>query len=249
MLHTISQPCVSDLNWVMQFQRDLITEVTKPTTYPSTVTIGWVVSLRTDIAAGWLSDFCSRKDKVAGSNRTMLELMKAIAGMSAAKKTRILGAFNNNTGFEVAFDPVNPQPHPLAPISALNDQTAERTVRAFFVSFYDPNMYGGYGYQIPRRPAIKFDRDQYINTFKSTNRTVGVCVLCDGDLGDPDLDHFYSKKVYPELACHPANLIPICKTCNSRARKGEKPPLDEHAPDPMERWLHPIYEPGKVGFH
>ena len=66
-------------------------------------------------------------------------------------------------------------------------------------------------------------------------------MFCDGDLGDPDLDHFYSKKKFPDLSCHPGNLVPICKSCNGRARKGEKPPMDTDAEDPTYDWFHPYY--------
>src|SRR5205807_9918270 len=39
-------------------------------------------------------------------------------------------------------------------------------------------------------------------------------------------DHFLPKSLYPHLACHPYNLIPICHTCNS-SYKGPRDPFDD----------------------
>ena len=56
----------------------------------------------------------------------------------------------------------------------------------------------------------------------STRIWLNVCAICDehrpmtilrGEYYS-DIEHYFPKSVYPHLACHPYNLIPICKPCN-----------------------------------
>ncbi len=242
MLHKINVACEVEFNWIIKLQRDLLYGVCRPEINAETVTIKWIKALRPDIDTAWMGKFCERKDKLSSINLPLIQHLKTIAGCSPTLKTKIMANFENNHGFKTAFDPDRKVPYPLKPINDLPDIGLVKALRGFFTGFYDPNFYQQCGFPVPSGgKLIKFTRECFLNGFGEKNRDVGVCVLCDGDLGDPDIDHFYSKKAYPELSCHPANLVPICRTCNGRARKGEKPPLDKNAADPMLNWFHPYF--------
>jgi hypothetical protein len=75
---------------------------------------------------------------------------------------------------------------------------------------WQPSLKDHYFYVTTGDKLLKFTRKCFLCGFRKINEDIGVCVLCDEDLGDPDIDHFYSKKEFPALSCHPANLVPIC---------------------------------------
>jgi hypothetical protein len=249
MLHKIKLVCESEFEWIIGLQRDLLKGVCDPKVNADTVTINWVKGLRPVINTHWMEKFCNRKDRLNGVGRSLLRHLQVIAGFNAGVKGQILKNFENNHNFKNAFDPDREQAHPLKPLNAVPYIELVKALRGFFTTFYDPSLYQQYGFPVlAGGEVVKFTRDCFLKNFYSENRNLGVCVLCDGDLGDPDIDHFYSKKVYPDLSCHPANLVPICKTCNSRARKGEKAPLDEGMADPMCNWFHPYYRTAEGRF-
>ena len=71
--------------------------------------------------------------------------------------------------------------------------------------------------------SVSFDRWQYIDNFTATNATLYLCAICDAAAYRTQVDsraytsieHFFPKSIYPHLAIHPYNLIPICTFCNS----------------------------------
>lgn len=250
MIHEIKTACEAEFAWIIGLQRDLLTGVCQQEVNADTVTIDWVKSLRPDIDADWVEKFCNRKDRLNGIKRPMIQHLQVIADCNNDIKYRLSSRFENNHNFKNAFDPSREQPHPLRPLNSIPDiGSVIDALRGFFTAYYDPSLYKQYGFPVTAGgTVVEFDRDRFLDGFYTKNRDLGVCVLCDGDLGDADVDHFYPKKVYPELSCHPANLVPICKTCNSRVRKGEKAPLDEGAPDPMGNWFHPYYRTAQGRF-
>jgi len=241
MLHRIDPVCATEFAWVGKLQNDLLAAVCKPGTKRNHVTESWCLGLRSDIDATWLRSFLSRKDKLPNISKPLLEHLRTIADANVALKKQIIDQFAYNQEFAEAFDCSAPKAHPLRPVTALGDANLIKAVRGFFTVFYDPEFYKDKGFPVPHLAGRKFTRDYFIAQFNKINLGIGVCVLCDGGLGDPDLDHFYAKKVYPGLSCHQANLVPICKTCNGRNRKGEKAPLDDGVNDPMENWFHPYW--------
>ncbi|MFO7838890.1 MAG: hypothetical protein R6X08_05280 [Desulfosalsimonadaceae bacterium] len=242
MIHEIKPACEAEFAWIIGLQRDLLSGVCQEEINADTVTIDWVKSLRPDIDADWVEKFCNRKDRLNGIKRPLIKHLQVIADCDNDIKHRLQSRFENNHNFKNAFDPAREQAHPLRPLNSIPDiDSVIDALRGFFTTFYDPSLYKQYGFPVTAGgTVVEFDRDLFLDEFYKKNRELGVCVLCDGDLGDADVDHFYSKKVYPELSCHPANLVPICKTCN-QTRKGGKVPLDEHAGDPMRNWFHPYY--------
>lgn len=98
-----------------------------------------------------------------------------------------------------------------------------------------------------------FSRGNYLVLWEEQNGTLNVCPSCDGkkpDIGRnkhrlSDLDHFLPKSVYPLLALHPRNLVPICIECNQRI-KGEINPLADNGAVSFSHSFHPYTAPAAV---
>lgn len=74
-----------------------------------------------------------------------------------------------------------------------------------------------------------FNRRHMLVAWKNLN-SLAVCPTCDGDIPSEinniplnDADHFLPKSVYPLLALHPANLVPVCLECNQRVKRDRDP--------------------------
>lgn len=95
----------------------------------------------------------------------------------------------------------------------------------FLIYFYDylesgfPDLlFTGSEFNYP-----KFGRDQFFDAFERENPGQYVCAICDEHRfmtilrgkHFSDIEHYFPKSIYPHLACHPYNLIPICKPCNT----------------------------------
>jgi hypothetical protein len=70
--------------------------------------------------------------------------------------------------------------------------------------------------------AARFSRQDLLGEFVNENKDLVVCPACDESkhhtsargVRRSDIDHYLPKSLYPHLACHPFNLIPICPFCN-----------------------------------
>lgn len=236
MLHKIEQVCVDYFNWVRQLQNDLLAVVCTENVAQNQVTPDWVAEQIPRYPTEWLARFCNRNDKIGNSKKSLVEHLKNMTSATPAQKQKIIKIFTDNQKIESGFINEDGKAHQLRKITEIEDEAIQKAYRGFFSIFYDPEFYNGY----PVADGIVFNRKSFLKQFYKDNE-IGVCVLCDGDLGDPDVDHFYSKKEFPDLSLHIGNLVPICKTCNSRARKGEKAPLDLDELDQFANWYQPYY--------
>ena len=68
-----------------------------------------------------------------------------------------------------------------------------------------------------------YSRWDFINGFLAANDALYLCAICDATAfrtrvdsrAHTSIEHFFPKSIYPHLAIHPYNLIPICTHCNS----------------------------------
>jgi hypothetical protein len=126
----------------------------------------------------------------------------------------------------------------------------QKDAAEFLVSFY---AYLGGDTPFPASlfsepEASPFGRQAFLQAFTDANSDLYVCAVCDesgyytiveGNIRT-DIDHYLPKSRYPHFACHPYNLIPICKACN-QVVKGTKDPLE--APGGKRLSLHEVYLP------
>ena len=249
MLHKIRIPetCRPYFEWIVELQRRLLTAICQVT--PAEIDTEWVVAQLSDLDAKWVRNFCGRKDNISGVKRSMIEHIQTIAGLSAHLKRQIIDAFEQDLGFQTAFDDDSSHAYRFSGLSVVDgDVHARKAVRGFFESFYDPNFSKGAGYKIPQNGGLfkRFDRKFFLKEFRKTNGNVTVCPMCDGSLESPDVDHFYPKSHYPFLSCHRLNLAPICQECNRK--KSNEPPLTLREDNPTRDWFHPYLRPAEGTF-
>ncbi|NJL19526.1 MAG: HNH endonuclease [Bdellovibrionaceae bacterium] len=102
------------------------------------------------------------------------------------------------------------------------------------------------GFDFARNRSVNLDG--YKSSWSSANHEVGVCPYCDGSRELPELDHYYPKSVFPQLAVSPWNLVPVCQHCNHQHHgKGSHPMLSEGESNPSKDWLHPYFRPAPSG--
>lgn len=101
----------------------------------------------------------------------------------------------------------------------------QKGAKQFLLSFYE-QLSNGIPTDIlasnPRKYS-RYGREQFFNAYEKANPRQSVCAICDehrpitiirGHVHS-NIEHYFPKSVYPHLACHPYNLIPICDACNS----------------------------------
>jgi hypothetical protein len=109
----------------------------------------------------------------------------------------------------------------------------QKGAKSFLIGFYEQLGSGVDVNLFLRNPSqhYKYGREQFFAAYERENPTQHVCAICDehrpitilrGEYFS-DIEHYFPKSVYPHLACHPYNLIPMCKPCNSA--HGIKDPL------------------------
>lgn len=112
-----------------------------------------------------------------------------------------------------------------------NAPTWRRSAAAFLKRFYD-DLDGGLPAELFAQSSREsFTRKIFLDTFFDTNSGLCICPICDmtplrtmvRESFYVDIDHFFPKSLYPHLAIHPYNLIPICHVCNSGAKKALDP--------------------------
>lgn len=90
----------------------------------------------------------------------------------------------------------------------------------FLISFYEwlnPQIPGNLFHN-----GQSYSRQTALRVFSEQNPKHYVCAICDEHsfrtIYDghhlSDLEHYFPKTIYPHLACHPYNLVPICGACN-----------------------------------
>ncbi len=240
---------------VAGIQQKLVEALCAPYIVAEDVTPDWVAQRLTDVDDEWVSKFCALKDSIGGMGLTLLEHMRFIAGLPNDTKRRLSLAFGGMQRFDRAYAPQDADASVLVDKTTFKDLDGRiwMEIRGLFESFYNPGFYasGGGGYRLR---AIKdqgfdvFDKTEFLRLFIKANPNLGVCPMCDGSLGDAEVDHFLPKSKYPFLSMHPLNLVPICQTCNNFRRKGDKVPLDPGDTDPTAGWFHPYLRPAAGQF-
>lgn len=113
------------------------------------------------------------------------------------------------------------------------DEEVKKLIGAWMVQFYKLLEGDGLPMYIMGDKAT-LNLGKYIAIWEEKNPNLKVCPACDGKLPDrlkqrrlSDLDHFLPKSLYPLLALHPRNLVPICTECNRWVKKDRDPLVHE----------------------
>jgi hypothetical protein len=99
-----------------------------------------------------------------------------------------------------------------------------KALKNYFIAFYENFNFCNAFFDEPSLMDNKnFDRQDFLGEFLKINDGHLRCVICDsGQYYErtseniyASIEHFFPKSIYPHLAIHPKNLIPICHSCNS----------------------------------
>lgn len=247
MLHKINLPdCTAHLNWVVRLQCNLLHALCDPDLAPADVTADWAIALRPDVDGDWIRRLC----RWSKTKKSMLARMKAVAGLAVDEKQAVITHYEANMQFPDSFDDAKEAPPATTPLPNGLSADAEAAYRDYFLMFYDPIFYGQKGYPIddPNLNGKWFTKDSYLESYHAANPAIKVCPLCDGTMDGAEVDHWLAKnRHFPELNCHPQNLVEICGACNGRTNKGEKLALDTGTMDPFKNWFHPYMRPAAGG--
>ena len=126
------------------------------------------------------------------------------------------------------------------------DETETAAAFALLQSLYTGVLSGTLGF-VADGGTVKVTRSTLEDDFRFANPELRVCPACLIQVLEPpidgrsavDMDHYFPKSVYPTLAVHAANLVPVCSACN-RTAKRERDPLALPGEQPgrlVDLWL------------
>ncbi len=105
----------------------------------------------------------------------------------------------------------------IAPQNEVRVPDWQNAGAAFLRKFYSDYLGRGSGkfpeYFFSGKGAKKFGRQEFLSEFKNLNK-IFQCPACDIE-PYTRIDHYLPQGLYPQLACHPYNLVPTCNSCNS----------------------------------
>lgn len=233
-LHPLKLPrCAAILFRVIALQKRLLRALTDPALVATAVNTAWVQSVWRDMNAQWVQKFCLRGQEARLRTIALAPLAARRALFEEfCRQNKVPAMVNSGGDFR-----------DLLALPAFNAALAN-TVKEFFADCYDllgqSSRTGGYSFGT--RKAIT--KSRYSDEFRDANPTKVVCPYCDGDIGTPELDHYYCKSHFPLLACSPWNIVPVCKSCNDTTiAKGNRLALSPGPPRCSTDWLHPLMCP------
>ncbi|WP_454861683.1 hypothetical protein [Peribacillus frigoritolerans] len=131
----------------------------------------------------------------------------------------------------------------------------KKVAKPFFTALYDDILGGASGIRMKGLSVTNLKRENVRKGFfKANKKEYGLnatCPACLGDMGMvsddgyADLDHYFTKSLYPMLSISADNLIPVCKVCNTTGVKGSKNPLNDYQhPGGLLNIFLPYHRPG-----
>lgn len=235
-LHPLELPREAALLFrVVVLLKRLLKALADPALKPGNVDTAWVQQVWSGMEPEWVRRFC------LGGQESRVQ---AIANASPRARMALYVQFCRQNKVGVLLDAGGD----FRDLQALPDinPTLATNISDFFKKCYEllghDSRRHWRGYAFSRTRVL--NRAGYREAFCSTAPTSDVCPYCDGDIGEPDLDHYLPKQQFPLLACSPWNLVPVCKSCNNAiVGKGESPPISDGQPRCMDEWLHPFLRP------
>ncbi|NGM83946.1 hypothetical protein G5B47_16125 [Paenibacillus sp. 7124] len=131
----------------------------------------------------------------------------------------------------------------------------KKIAKPFFEALYDDILGGSTGFRMvglanPNLLRRHVRRGFFEANRKRDNQFNQVCPAClgmievDSEDGHADLDHYFTKSIYPMLSVSSDNLIPLCKVCNQTMKRA-KDPLEAHrGPGQLAFLFLPYHRPG-----
>lgn len=240
MLHKIEIPAYRpQLEAILQFQYELLSFACSVPTLP--LNPAMLKDNFGELCGGWLSKRCWKDNAGKHKNIFCVELEDLISYMAQnpLKGPEIVDAFQNDKDFHNLHDPDFEFQYPKL------SQNTKEVLAPLMIAFYKRLLETGFPSCVHLGSTTKFDRKLLLRGFYTANPNLKVCPGCDGPqprlsnqtLGIPleeeaeapkrrdfaEIDHFFPKSSYPFFSIHFMNLVPLCPTCNIKAKNGKDP--------------------------
>ncbi|WP_295433267.1 hypothetical protein [uncultured Thiodictyon sp.] len=239
MLHRLEvADCRLALEWIVKLQTKLMTALCDPKIQAPDITAAWAQNVLPDIESDWVSRYCGWYRTKGTNKHSMLERMKALAALPTVDRHQCLVHLKDNLEFCLAFDPAAHPPATRPRDKALSKKASD-VYRELLEAFYLIALNNGFPVKADGSAGKDFKHADVVTTAQAANPKLKVCPLCDGGKDGSELDHWLPKENFPELCCHPYNLVEICAACNGTENKGSKPVLNAEALEPFADWFHP----------
>jgi 5-methylcytosine-specific restriction endonuclease McrA len=160
-----------------------------------------------------------------GKNKTLVvPLNKFAAHHNPVKKRELVDDIESD--IRLLFGPHSGR---FRAVFKRDDDDWKASAGNFLREFYELFGSGFPEYLFTTREA--YSRQNFLADFIKENDGLYMCAVCDS-VGFrvsterhtyASIDHFFPKSLYPHLAVHPYNLVPICTVCNSWFKRDENP--------------------------
>jgi hypothetical protein len=213
MLHPAKIPdCAPEMECLLDFQERLLEFACSNSNYDKTA----LVTAFGQEIADWLGGNNIRQ-------RLLDRLKEIIRDGTEEEKKELLEKFKHDRAYtEFVDDPA------FRFVLDVNEHSSDflKNAKRFLVGHYDQLKDSGFHPLICGHGDIGFNDKHWWQGYRSANPGLHTCSICDASLAaaGETIEHYFPKGQYPALSTHPANLLPICKTCNSDIKK-EKDPL------------------------
>lgn len=223
---------------IVVLQKRLLKALADPAIVPDAVDTAWLQQIWNNMDAEWVRKFC------LGGKDSILQPIKVIAGANVAAREVLYGEFcrQNKVSKMLADGGDFTDLCDLPGYSVVLAASVEKVFKRFYrlLSHNTGRQWPGYAFCGGRCITNRSYKDDFCAAYPT--RT--VCPYCDGEIGAPELDHYYSKDSFPLLACSPWNLVPVCRSCNDMVTaKGDRPAMSLGPPRCTDDWLHPFFRP------
>lgn len=213
MLHPTKIPdCAPEMECLLDFQERLLAFACSNSSYDKTAL---VAEFGQEIA-DWLNENSIRQ-------RLLDKLKEIIKGGTEDEKKELLEKFKHDRAFtEFVDDPA------YRFVLDVNEHSSDflKNAKRFLVGHYDQLKDSGFHPLICGHGNAGFTDKNWWDGYRKANPGLRTCSICDASLSaaGETIEHYFPKGQYPALSTHPANLLPLCKICNSDIKK-EKDPL------------------------
>jgi hypothetical protein len=238
MLHHIQSPaCATSFDKVLAFERGVLAYACDPIT-PRPPTEASLKQKLGDASGEW---FFKKLWKAARPSElgAAIDQLMMLARTERDIEQQVVDAFDNDT----QFYKLATSPRFVFRFRAL-PEPVRAAIQELLILFYDDLLAAGFPSAVHGDQSL-LTRDRLVESFERANPKLGVCPACDGQKAGKfrgkllaDTDHYLPKSLYPFLAVHPWNLVPICLECNQRIKRA-KDPVDSHDSAPLPNTFLP----------
>jgi hypothetical protein len=213
MLHPTNIPdCAPELECLLDFQERLLDFACANSSFDKTALVS---GFGQDIA-DWLSENNIRQ-------RLLDRLKEIINGGTDAERKELLDKFKHDRAFIRYIDDTT-----FRFELEVNESSSDflKKAKKFLVGHYEQLKDSGFHPAVCSHSTTGFTDKHWWAGYRKANPGLRTCSICDASLSaaGETIEHYFPKGQYPALSTHPANLLPLCKICNSEI-KGEKDPL------------------------